>query len=118
MNATTISTVGARIQRMENGKIRNVKARELDADRIRFNWGYHDGARELTQPNPVREQRRGRDWQAKHHDPIYVAGWNLGRDAAEAGEYTGNFQAAWEFWNAKNGNTRDDKSVTAYRYVS
>jgi hypothetical protein len=61
--------------------------------RIRFNWGFHDGAA---------DQRSGfvalwnRGAVAHHFDRTYVEGYYAGRDAVKAGLPTESSQPAWE----------------------
>jgi hypothetical protein len=60
--------------------------------RIRFNWGFHDGAA---------DQRRGfvalwnRGAVVHHHDGTYLAGYRAGQDAVKAGLSTESSDAAW-----------------------
>jgi hypothetical protein len=102
----------AKIEKFVNGQVRKVKATDLDRDRVRFNWGYHDGASEaVSGVFPVRLQRWGADWQNHHHDPTYVAGWQIGYDDAKAGTYTNNSEGAW----IRSGREGTEENVTAYR---
>jgi hypothetical protein len=94
-----------KIRKMLNGKIRLVNATDLDSDRIRFNWGYHDGAREIDRPNPNRTP----GWEARHFDPVYVAGHAAGTADKRNGTYAGNSESAWIASGRING-------VTDYRY--
>jgi hypothetical protein len=62
----------------------------LDEPRVRFNWGYHDGANDA---------KAGRQpmWTAPHHDPVYEAGYRKGRSHVEVSDtYTGDSSQAWE----------------------
>lgn len=95
-----------------NGRVRRVKATDLDRDRIRFNWGYHDGAREEVEGVPaIRTSRWGSDWQSHHHDPTYIAGYREGAADAAAGTYENNSEDAW----IRSGRRGTEENVTPYR---
>ena len=57
--------------------------------RVRFNWGYHDGASDAKKgASPM--------WTAPHYDPVYEAGYRKGRSHVEiSDQYTGDSTAAW-----------------------
>jgi hypothetical protein len=55
--------------------------------RIRFNWGYHDGANEAK-----RERIRN---VAGHYDKVYAQGYRYGVEDQTAGVYQGNSDKAW-----------------------
>ena len=58
--------------------------------RIRFNWGYHDGARD-EQKNQLPM------WEGKgHFDKIYVEGYKAGRTDVQREEYQGDSSQAWK----------------------
>jgi len=60
-------------------------------DRIRFNWGYHNGANPKIQtfaPKP------------NHFDKVYIAAWYLGKHDFEKDKYTGNSDEAWQLYKA------------------
>lgn len=99
-----------RIAKIINGRKTSRNATDLDRNRIRFNWGYHDGAGEVK--NDIRrEQRCGADWQETHHDSVYIEGYRAGRLAALAGIYNGNSQDAW----LAAGLLGTENDVTPYR---
>jgi hypothetical protein len=98
MNAT-------KIRKLMNGKVRLVNATDLDSDRVRFNWGYHDGSAEYVQPNHL----RGHNWLETHFDSVYVNGWKAGDMDQANGCYEGNSEAAWIASGRTDG-------VTPYRY--
>jgi hypothetical protein len=59
----------------------------LDQPRIRFNWGFHDGA----------EHRRNRVRNVSgHFDRIYAEGYRAGVSAAASGENTESSASAWK----------------------
>lgn len=61
------------------------------SDRIRFSWAFHDGAADGARP------------LYKHYDRVYLAGYKLGQDARNAGEYdsqTTTSDAAWKQHNS------------------
>lgn len=58
-------------------------------DRVRFNWGFHDGSRE-AQCGSVRDMSR-------HFDPVYAAGYVRGVNEFQArGERPPLSDEAWE----------------------
>lgn len=66
----------------KTSKIKNTEPR------IRFNWGYHDGAMEA--------QKRGWDRSLKpHFDQIYIEGYQAGRSDFLNGIYAGDSTEAW-----------------------
>jgi hypothetical protein len=58
------------------------------SDRVRFNWGYHDGAFDV---------RCGRApvWSAPHYDRVYETGYYYGRNAYLHDEPTESSDHAW-----------------------
>lgn len=68
----------------------NTKKHPLDEPRIRFNWGYHDGA------SDVRNNRhKSQEWFRNHFDKVYLQGYDVGRRDMQNGEYTENSTRAW-----------------------
>jgi hypothetical protein len=60
------------------------------SDRVRFNWGYHDGALDARRGKPNR-------WGTEsHYDAAYSDGYAAGFARADAGEPAGNSDHAWE----------------------
>lgn len=91
------NTQATKIRDSKTGRLR--QPMDLDKDRVRFNWGYHDGAHEWTQHRgsaAIRLERWGTGWQSKHHDPVYVAGYNCGQHDAKVGCYFGDSRLAWD----------------------
>lgn len=97
------------IEKEINGRLRTVKATGLDENRVRFNWGYHDGAseqRNFDGPAPI---RGGDGWRSRHFDPVYVAGWNAGFYDAKSGASTESSERAWQESEIAEG-------ITPYRF--
>lgn len=63
------------------------KATTLDEDRIRFNWGYHDGNWEAGR-GKIRDV-------GNHYDPVYASGYVEGVKSFKRGTYSGNSESAW-----------------------
>ena len=66
--------------------------------RIRFNWGYHDGAGDVANRREIKVYGRtsrmtGKPWKP---DKIYLQGYEYGVEDARNGVYTGNSDAAWK----------------------
>ena len=62
----------------------------LESPRVRFNWGYHDGASDFL-------NRRRRKWLNGHpHDKTYGQGYDYGYEDALRGEYSESSEAAWK----------------------
>jgi hypothetical protein len=95
------------VTRKTNGKLVRQHATDLDSDRLRFNWGFHDGASEHE-----RGHKRPEGWEKKHFDPVYVDGHRRGRGAAARGEPRESSQPAWE----ASGRKGMELNVTAHRY--
>jgi len=69
---------------------------EKFADRIRFNWGYHDAASDVAYGSKPM-------WAGKvHPDAVYAAGYAAGKKAAEAGESTWDSTKAWIEYGGKD----------------
>lgn len=66
----------------------STKSTTLDAPRIRFNWGFHDGAAE-SRRNRIRNVSR-------HFDRIYAEGYQAGVSAAQRGDNTDSSAPAWK----------------------
>jgi len=56
--------------------------------RIRFNWGYHNGANGFNLKNA--------GYLYTHFDKTYLKGWQLGHRDKAAGNYNENSSAAWK----------------------
>ena len=78
-----MNTMG-KIRKMVNRRIVWVKATDLDQNRIRFNWGYHDGALD------VRTGFERKDDLNKHYDQVYVRGYRAGAEDMRQATYFGD----------------------------
>ena len=58
----------------------------MNNPRIRFNWGYHDGALAY-------DLRQG--YRYTHFDRQYLAGWQAGYEGRKQGAYTTDSTQAW-----------------------
>lgn len=65
----------------------------LDNQRIRFNWGYHDGASTVRNNYKTVEERAA--FVQHHFDLAYSAGYAAGMKDQAAGVYTNNSTTAW-----------------------
>lgn len=65
----------------------------LDNQRIRFNWGYHDGASDVRNVYKTTEERQ--QFAASHFDRAYAEGHAAGDAAQTAGTYTNDSMVAW-----------------------
>lgn len=74
---------------------------DLAHPRIRFNWGYHDGAFEQVEFSKTRDMSTHFDWW-------YAQGYERGIADAKAGTYANNSCAAW---TALSGMTDDFSRV-------
>jgi len=98
-----MNTTG-KVRKMDNGRIVWRKATDLDQNRIRFNWGYHDGALD------IRTGFVRRDDLDKHYDTVYVVGYRAGAEDMRNATYFEDSTKAWEASGIESG-------VTAYRYA-
>ncbi len=71
----------------------------LDRNRIRFNWGYHDGRAEARN-GLFRSRAAG--WKSDHHDPVYVQGWKAGYNNG-AGTTDETSEPAWTASGIEDG---------------
>ncbi len=66
------------------------------SDRIRFNWGYHDGAADekdgIRPPWTLVQTRE----QKRAQDAAYMDGYEAGEAAQVAGIYAGDSTKAWD----------------------
>lgn len=60
---------------------------DMKSPRIRFNWGYHDGAQTV-----LRHWRR----HNSHFDKIYFQGYQAGLRDAQSGTYVEDSTQAWK----------------------
>lgn len=86
-----------KIRKMVNRRIVWVKPTDLDQNRIRFNWGYHDGAHD-TRVGFVR-----RDDLDQHYDQVYVRGYRAGAEDMRQATYFGDSTKAWEASGIEQG---------------
>ena len=73
---------------------RETPAMGLDNQRIRFNWGYHDGASTLR--NNFKTEQEIAEFVANHFDRAYSDGFAAGVRDQSDGRYTNNSQIAWQ----------------------
>ena len=70
--------------------------------RVRFNWGYHDGAHDLqtgrcrTEVSKVPDGANPTRYLVVGYDPDYTKGYREGIQDARDGIYAGNSEAAWQ----------------------
>lgn len=64
----------------------------LDSPRIRFNWGFHDGAAN----HAGRSYTDAAEFARKHFDREYARGYLAGFEAAQRGESTESSEPAWK----------------------
>lgn len=68
------------------------------APRVRFNWGFHDGARDFrdNRPRTLRlDATHDLKNVGKEFDPDYFRGYSKGLEYARAGTYAENSDPAW-----------------------
>ena len=68
--------------------MRHKSSSALESPRVRFNWGYHDGALEASW-GKVRSMSR-------HFDKIYAQGYEFGVEDFHEGKDTSNSNDAWK----------------------
>jgi hypothetical protein len=71
-----------------------MRALSLDDPRIRFNWGFHDGAH--ARRDNLKAWGDVEAFSRRHFDRVYGAAYLAGYEAQRAGTYTGNSDAAWQ----------------------
>ena len=69
----------------------------LDNQRIRFNWGYHDGASDVR--NGYRTAEQQALFIEHHFDRAYADGYRAGLTDQAAGKYANNSNDAWQSSN-------------------
>lgn len=80
-------------------------------NRVRFNWGYHDGASHRHAGGSKDRNGVGTKMDRTHFDQVYVAGFQYGYEDSAAGSYdhsvhgTTLSDGAWERSGLKNGNS-------------
>lgn len=83
-----------RIRDQKTNRLR--KANHLDETRLRFNWGFHDGAQaqreNWTRPDGLTVETI----RAGHFDPAYAEGYYLGWHEARSGADTSSSEPAWQ----------------------
>jgi len=65
------------------------------SDRVRFNWGYHDGAIACRGLRATIDRNGFGVIMAKHNDKVYAHGYKSGFSAQQSGVYAENSDAAW-----------------------
>jgi hypothetical protein len=88
-----------KIQKRENGRTVWRKPTDLDHDRIRFNWGYHDGAHDSA----TGFTRADKLWE--HYDIVYVRGYHAGYEDDQNGIPTDSSEPAWVLLGLVDGIT-------------
>ena len=81
--------------------------------RVRFNWGFHDGAGDA-------EDGREPPWKGKgHHDPVYVAGYHSGVETyRRLGVRPASSDDAWAIYQAEGAPSPPTKYALASGYVA
>ncbi len=67
-------------------------------DRVRFNWGYHDGAWDTKNGRPRCDTLQGPQsltQVSREYDAAYYNGYIAGKDHMRDGLYAGNSENAW-----------------------
>jgi hypothetical protein len=107
LNAFYGKGVNMRILKLEGGVLVKREATDLDQNRIRFNWGYHDGAEDRRKGYSRPDGLTVGNIAIRHFDPIYGLAYTIGY---EDREYDGNSERAWRAalarGSVKNGVTR------------
>lgn len=75
-------------------------------ERIRFNWGYHNGA------NPKIQEFAPK---ANHFDKLYIRAWYLGKADFELGVYDGTSDKAWETLQHERNEKRSQRKALPQR---
>jgi hypothetical protein len=96
-NRLTADAVSSINSGMANPTLSRKSADSLNTPRIRFNWGYHDGA--FAKERGLLGNGHVADMSA-HKDRIYAAGVSAGRADVEHGEYRENSDSAWSAYRA------------------
>ena len=78
----------------KHGVQRETPRMGLDNQRIRFNWGYHDGA--SSQRNGYKTTEEAALFVQHHFDRAYADGFVAGMRDEAAKVYANNSTAAWE----------------------
>jgi hypothetical protein len=75
----------------------------LTSPRVRFNFGYHDGAANKRANRQAMWLKcyQGNGSMGSHYDKIYVEGYWQGHEAQAAGQYMESSQAAWSARSSK-----------------
>lgn len=67
-------------------------------DRVRFNWGYHDGARDGQKQRPrtlIEAGPHSIGQVSRGYDAAYYEGYRRGLRDAASGNYAGDSTSAW-----------------------
>lgn len=91
-----MNTTG-KIRKVKFGKVVWVKPTDLDQNRVRFNWGYHDGAHD------IRTGFTRSDDLDKHYDQVYVRGYRAGQADMRNAVYFEDSTVAWEASGIEQG---------------
>jgi hypothetical protein len=82
-----------KIRDAQTGALRN--ATDLDETRIRFNWGYHDGASDCHDNRNRIDRLNQYNITERHFDPAYAEGYRQGWQDEKDGCYRGTSELAW-----------------------
>jgi len=91
-NKRGLSCVHLREQN-ERRNMKHWKERINWSPRIRFNWGYHNGANGLNLANY--------GYLYTHYDKPYLAGWQLGHRDKKEGTYSDDSLPPWKEYGGK-----------------
>jgi hypothetical protein len=74
----------------------------LTSDRVRFNYGYHDGAQHqrMNGEGASLHERNGVS-DADHFDQVWIRGFLAGRQDVRLGHNTDDSTEAWEYYGAE-----------------
>lgn len=84
-----------KIHDYENGKFTQRKSTDLDRNRTRFNFGYHDGSSNFKRKWNRPDNLTIENIREKHFDTVYALGYVYGYNDARLGAYEGNSSQAW-----------------------
>ncbi len=75
-------------------------------NRIRFNWGYHDGVSAKQGGRATKERNGFGTLMSAHTDQVYAVGYRAGFTDAEAGTNAETSDAAWDAAGLPDGHSR------------
>ena len=86
-----------------HGQLKERKNTDLDRNRIRYNWGYHDAYADFEEKRTRVDGLTVDDIQTYHFDPIYAKGYVAGWQCAIVGKYNGSSNDAWKESGIEDG---------------